>query len=211
MKPHGEESQVDMSPDATKLLSTFLDTVETSIWPLTSAKENDSVASNIFGAAILSRNSMAVLAAAGNKDEISPLHHGEMVCIQQFFAESHGSHTSRPNPKDCVLLSSHEPCSMCLSAVAWCGFKEVYYLFSYEETRHVFDIPEDIDIALELFGSKESDGAKANTKELYNHDNKYFKSTSLTELVAGLEHEEKMRWMAEINRVKALYQAEKRQ
>jgi tRNA(Arg) A34 adenosine deaminase TadA len=36
---------------------------------------------------------------------------------------------TRPNEKDCIFLSSHEPCSMCLSAITFSGFDNFYYFF----------------------------------------------------------------------------------
>ena len=32
------------------------------------------------------------------------------------------------------FLSSHEPCSLCLSAITFSGFDNFYYLFPYEST-----------------------------------------------------------------------------
>jgi hypothetical protein len=40
---------------------------------------------------------------------------------------------------------------MCLSAIAWSGFDNFYYLFSYEDTRDEFEIPHDRAILAEVF------------------------------------------------------------
>jgi tRNA(Arg) A34 adenosine deaminase TadA len=40
---------------------------------------------------------------------------------------------------------------MCLSALAWSGFREVYFLFGYNETKDDFDIPDDIRMLKEIF------------------------------------------------------------
>ena len=39
------------------------------------------------------------------------------------------------HPKDCFIISSGEPCGMCLFAIAWSGIKEVFYLDSYKVAR----------------------------------------------------------------------------
>lgn len=42
---------------------------------------------------------------------------------------------------------------MCTGALAWSGIKNVYYLFSYEETKYIFHVDGDIEMNDELFGS----------------------------------------------------------
>jgi tRNA(Arg) A34 adenosine deaminase TadA len=34
--------------------------------------------------------------------------------------------------EDCILISSGEPCPMCITAIAWSGIKEVYYIDDYK-------------------------------------------------------------------------------
>ena len=33
--------------------------------------------------------------------------------------------TERPNPRDCIFLATHEPCSLCLSGITWSGFGKI--------------------------------------------------------------------------------------
>ncbi|MDG2286971.1 MAG: hypothetical protein P8N43_15820, partial [Alphaproteobacteria bacterium] len=46
----------------------------------------------------------------------------------------------RPSTRDCLFLSTHEPCSLCLSAITWAGFDNFFYFFGYEATRDAFKI-----------------------------------------------------------------------
>lgn len=100
----------------------------------------------IFGAAILRRSDMSLVTAETNHEGLNPMWHGEVFTIKTFFDDS-----EHPAPGDCIFLSTHEPCSMCLSALAWSGFKEVYFLFGYDETKDDFDIPDDIRMLKEIF------------------------------------------------------------
>ena len=49
------------------------------------------------------------------------------------------------------MLATHEPCSMCTSAVCFSGIQEVYFLFSYEASRDSFNIPHDLKILRDVF------------------------------------------------------------
>ena len=80
-----------------------------------------------------------------------------------------------PDPKECILLSTHEPCSMCLSSIAWSGFPQIYFLFGYEQTRNAFNIPYDIQILNEVFNCPKP-----------SRKNKFFESFSLQEMVSQL-------------------------
>ena len=80
----------------------------------------------------------------------------------------------RPDPKQCLFLSSHEPCSLCLSAITWSGFDNFYYLFSYEDSRDKFAIPHDLNILNEVFKCDEGS---------YVPVNAYWRSHYLVDLV----------------------------
>ena len=58
------------------------------------------------------------------------------------------------NPKEYLFISSHEPCSMCLSAITWCGFDNFYFFFPYSDTESSFNIPHDLKILNEVFNIK---------------------------------------------------------
>jgi tRNA(Arg) A34 adenosine deaminase TadA len=151
--------------------------------PLTRA--GVSSGSKVFGAAILNRAGLTPVTVATNNERVSPLLHGEINCIQEFFASPP---EGRPATKDCIFFSTHEPCSLCLSGIAWAGFNEFYYLFSYEDSRDLFSIPYDIDILEQVFRVP----APSDTPEtlaarpLYNRTNKFFAAKSLANLVDSI-------------------------
>ncbi|KAJ0119604.1 hypothetical protein J7T55_013807 [Diaporthe amygdali] len=190
----------------TELLSAILTTTEKDIIPLTA--EGVTSGCKLFGAAILTRAGLKTHTVATNNERVSPLLHGEINCIQEFFKAPSTAESPRPAPRDCVFFATHEPCSLCLSGITWAGFTEFYYLFTYEDSRDLFSIPYDIDILEEVFRVR----APGDTDEslrarpLYNRTNKFFTSRSLAELVEGIEDTgERERWLGEIERVKKLY------
>jgi tRNA(Arg) A34 adenosine deaminase TadA len=52
-----------------------------------------------------------------------PTAHAEMIALRNLRQVA--------NPEDCYIISSGEPCPMCLCAIAWAGIKNVYYLNDY--------------------------------------------------------------------------------
>lgn len=182
----------------------MLKTLETDIIPLTSSGVRSG--SKVFGAAILRRSDLQPHTVATNNEQVSPLLHGEINCIQEFFTKGDGA--SRPATKDCVFFATHEPCSLCLSGIVWAGFKEFYYLFTYEDSRDLFSIPHDINILQEVFRVRapgDTDESLA-SRELYNRRNKFMEGRSLAELVAQVEDPaERQKWEGEIERLKKVY------
>lgn len=151
------------------LASRLLDVVENEIAPLTQAgvRRGD----KIFGAAILRKSDTSLVVAGTNEETECPLWHGEVVAIRRF----HELPTAdRPSPRDCLFLSTHEPCSLCLSAITWAGFDNFHYLFSYEDSRDDFAIPHDLRILEEVFGCPGGS---------YRHTNAYWKSHDIVELI----------------------------
>lgn len=193
------------SPDPKTLIQALLKAIEDSIIPLT--REGVSSGLKVFGAAILDRN-LKPLTVATNDERISPLLQGEINCIQLFFTRDYPDPATRPSPQtDCIFFATHEPCSMCLSGLTWAGFKELYYLFTYEDSRDLFSIPYDIDILEQVFRVQghETDG-QVKEGELYNRRNKFFKAKSVAYLVATIHDEgEGERLLAKIQRIKQLY------
>lgn len=193
-------------PSSATLVSSLLKTVEDDIIPLT--REGVSSGSKLFGAAILARNDLRPHTIATNNERVSPLLHGETNCIQQFFTVDFPDSETRPDPsKDCIFLATHEPCSLCLSAITWSGFNEFYYLFTYEDSRDLFAIPYDIDILEQVFRVQghETD-EQVGRRALYNKKNKFFTAKSFADVIADVEDDaQRTRLTKEMERVKALY------
>lgn len=195
------------SQDPKTLLGALLSTIENQVVPLTA--EGVSSGSKLFGAAILSKSNLTPLTVATNDERASPLLHGEINCIQQFFlSPTTADGSPRPESKECVFVATHEPCSLCLSGITWSGFDNFYYLFTYEDSRDLFAIPYDIQILEEVFRVKAEGESEESLsrRELYNRSNKFFTAKSFADLVSEIEDEEERgRWTAEITRVKNLY------
>lgn len=190
-----------------ELLPTLLSTITTHILPLTTAAISQG--SKVFGASILSNTTLQPFTTSTNNERISPLLHGEVNCIQDFFTKDFPDPAARPDPRaDCIFLATHEPCSLCLSAIAWSGFKEVYFLFTHEDSRQRFAIPHDINILEEVFRVKAEGESEEQLKgrPLYNRDNKFFRARSFADVAGDIgEETERERMLAEIERVKNLY------
>jgi tRNA(Arg) A34 adenosine deaminase TadA len=141
-----------MERNTSTLFWRMLDVVEKDIVPLT--RDGVRQGHKVFGAAVLRADDLSLVLAGTNHEAECPLWHGEVWTIKEFFVPSPAGYPSvpRPGPAECLFLSTHEPCSMCLSALAWSGFPKVYFLFGYERTREDFQIPHDLRILEEIFG-----------------------------------------------------------
>jgi len=160
-----------LTPDAA-LLSRLLDVVEGDIMPLTRAGVGQG--NKLFGAALLRKSDLSLVLAETNNEMENPLWHGEMHCLKRFYempAEG------RPDTSDLIFLSTHEPCSLCLSAITWAGFDNFFYLFSHEDSRDSFAIPHDLNILREVFTLPPGG---------YNAQNAYWSSFSIRREAATL-------------------------
>lgn len=180
----------------------LLDVIEHRIIPKTT--EGVKKGNKLFGAAILRKSDLSVVVASTNTETKNPLYHGEVTAINDFYAlEPH------PKPSDCVFLATHEPCSLCLSAITWAGFDNFSYLFTYEDSKKLFKIPYDIEILEEVYRV----GDPGIDKPLYNRKNKFFSSTSLKEEVKALGNKDLQSRIERITKsydeLSALYQENK--
>ena len=123
----------------------------------------------IFGGAILNKHGYSLIIADTNHELDNPIWHGEMYVLKKFYEQK-----NPPPTKDLIFLSTHEPCSMCLSAITWAGFDNFIYLFSYEESRDLFAIPHDLNILNQVFNIQDGN---------YKKSNQYWTSYSIDEIL----------------------------
>ena len=154
------------------LIERLFDVVEHDIVPLT--EKGVARGNKLFGAAILRKGDLSLVIAETNNEIENPLWHGEVHCLKRFWEMPAAN---RPDTADCLFLATHEPCSLCLSAITWAGFDNFYYLFSHEDSRDSFAIPHDLKILKEVF-TLDPGG--------YNAENAYWKSYSIRRLIASL-------------------------
>ena len=85
-----------------------------------------------FAALIVAND--AVIAASGNlsRSTGNPLKHAEMSAIQNAI-EDHGAGILTKSH----LISSNEPCPMCIGACIWSGIPEVTYFISQEQVAAI--------------------------------------------------------------------------
>ncbi|OED35412.1 tRNA-specific adenosine deaminase [Chromatiales bacterium (ex Bugula neritina AB1)] len=156
--------------NARHLVKRLLDVIESDILPLTTA--GVAAGNKIFGAALLHKNDLSTLLAETNNELENPLWHGEMHTLKRYY-EMPAS--ERPEPKDLIFLTTHEPCSLCLSAITWTGFDNFYYFFSHEDSRDAFSIPHDLKILKAVFNVEPGQ---------YQKENEFWTSHSIRKLAS---------------------------
>jgi len=175
----------------TRVLDRMLVVLEEEVLPVTQAAVT--AGNKVFGAAVLRKGSLELVVVGTNEETKNPLSHGEISCLNRFWSLPR---QGRPEPSECLFLSTHEPCSMCLSAIAWSGFDNFYYLFSYEDTRDAFEIPHDLNILSEIFHC--ADGA-------YADENAYWTAYDIPGLVAQAPANARAKLQAQIADLRAQY------
>tara|TARA_Y100000590_G_scaffold450339_1_gene589825 strand:- start:5160 stop:5750 length:591 start_codon:yes stop_codon:yes gene_type:complete len=156
-----------------KILNIFMNEI------IPKTRQGVSLGNKIFGGAILKRDDFSLVISECNNEIENPLWHGEIHTLNKYYELSE---SIRPSPKDCIFLSSHEPCSLCLSAITWAGFTEFYYLYSYNETASKYNIPHDLNILREVFNINDGN---------YRKHNSYWKSYYIIDLINNLSDDEK--------------------
>lgn len=152
------------------LAARLLEVIEADVLPLTRA--GVARGNKVFGAALLRKDDLSLVLAETNNETENPLWHGEIHCLKRF----HERPAPRPEARDLIFLSTHEPCTMCMSAIAWAGFDNYAYFFSHEESRDAFAIPHDLRILQEVFGLPPGG---------YRRRNAFWTATAIADLVAA--------------------------
>ena len=127
-----------------QLVEALIGAIEHDVLPLTRA--GVAAGNKVFGAALLDKRDYSVVLAETNNETENPLWHGEVHLLKRFYERR-----PRADTKGLIFLSTHEPCSMCLSAITWAGFDNFFYFFSHEDSRDAFAIPHDLRILKEVF------------------------------------------------------------
>ena len=144
----------------------------------------------IFGAFVVKKSDLSFVITGTNNEITNPLYHGEISALFNFFK------SKNLNPKDYYFISSHEPCSLCLSAITWSGFDNFYYFFCYKETDSTFRIPHDLNILQEVFKIKDGE---------YIKDNSYWKSFSIIDQIKANQDSNIHHLIKKIDKIKLLY------
>ena len=182
-----------MNNEGKILAERFFDVIEGDIVPLT--QDGVRRGNKIFGAAILLKSDLSLVIAGTNLEMENPLWHGEVATLKAFYEIPS---SSRPATADCFFLSTHEPCSLCLSSITWAGFDNFYYLFGYEDTRNTFNIPHDLKILKEVFNLDNGN---------YNRENSFWTSVDLINLVRRVccTETERVALLSQLERIKLTY------
>lgn len=167
----------------------LLNVMEKDILPLT--EKGVAVGNKVFGAAILRKSDLSLVVAETNNELENPLWHGEVHTLKRFYERR-----ERPDTRDLVFFSTHEPCPMCMAAITWAGFDNFYYFFSYEDSRDSFAIPHDLKILKEVFGLEPGG---------YRKQNAFWNCFSVGDLVEAEEEAARRPLKVQMARIRAAY------
>ncbi len=175
--------------DDQTLTERLLAVIEDDILPMT--MKGVSGGNKVFGAAILRKSDLSLVIAGTNDETRNPLWHGEVNTLKQFYELP-----SPPATRDLVFLSTHEPCTMCMSAITWAGFDNYFYFFSHEDSRDSFAIPHDLKIMKELYGL-DAGG--------YRRSNAFFTARSIIDMAEAAEEPARSAFLTRIGAIRKTY------
>lgn len=169
----------------------LLEVIDGDILPMT--ERGVARGNKVFGAAILRKSDLALVVAGTNDETGNPLLHGEINTLNQFYASA-----QRPPTGELVFLTTHEPCTLCMSAITWAGFDNYYYFYSHEDSRDSFAIPHDLVILKELFGLEPGG---------YRRSNAFWTAYSIPELIDSEDEPLRTELRARQQRIRERYAA----
>lgn len=169
----------------------LLDVIDTDILPLT--ERGVGGGNKVFGAAILRKSDLSLVIAGTNDETDNPLLHGEINTLNQFYELA-----DRPPTRELIFLTTHEPCTLCMSAITWAGFDNYYYFYSHEDSRDAFAIPHDLVILKELFGLEPGG---------YRRTNAFWTAYAIRDLVDSEDEPLRSSLQEQSQRIRDRYQA----
>lgn len=81
-----------------------------------------------FGAAIIKNNELISTGYDTDKSSNDPTSHAEINVIRQASVQLKGDF------KNCMLISTHEPCPMCSTAIVWAGIEQLAFGYSIKDS-----------------------------------------------------------------------------
>lgn len=182
-----------LSRDAA-LAARLLAVIEDDIIPLT--RKGVAAGNKIFGAALLRKSDLSTIIAGTNAETENPLWHGEIATIKAYYEMVNADESRRVAPSDTLFLTTHEPCPLCLSAIAWGGYDNFFYLFSHEDSRDDFAIGHDLRILKEVF--RQEPGG-------YARQNAYWTGRAIVDMIEGCDAAEREPLENRLSAIRAAY------
>ncbi len=177
-------------PATATIASRLLAVIDEDILPLT--ERGVAGGNKVFGAALLAKSDLSLVIAGTNDETRNPLWHGEINTLRQFYERPR-----RPSTKDLIFLTTHEPCTLCMSAITWAGFDNYYYFYSHEDSRDSFAIPHDLKILKEVFGLDPGG---------YRRTNAFWSAHSISDLIDAEPEPLRSELLARRERIRARYE-----
>ena len=179
------------APVDAEVVNKMLDAISQSVVPLTDAATLQG--HRVFGAVILRKSDLSVVVAGTNEGGDCCLWHGEVSAIRNYYrlpAEG------RPPAKDCYFVSTHEPCPLCLSAITWAGYDNIFFLHTYEDSSETFGMPVDLQILEEVFGIKNGE---------YRKRNKFWSAYAIEDVISTFPEEARTQAVSKVESIKDVY------